>query len=575
MEKYAPNWINLCPVNFVKLSLLLDKTDDIDATLLYMRLLYALRGSKLKNKEGRVCITRTLDAMAKWLNCKAAKVSKLLKKLERLNLIGVEAGLWYGKKQLFISVLHANLESLPVNIRILEELKTQTGSVAGAILLGLIAFRLNKTILHHNHEDWCCLTRLELATMLHLSLGTIDKLIQNLLDKNLIQVEHRIFSQQRRLHFSIPLTVYWDLNSRLNAQDQKSDVAAPKALPVAPLIEGNDALFSPMAPTAAPTLGLSPEPTTHAAKAMAQDIATLSTESTHLTDSENSLPGVEGSLPNPQKSHKNKTLRPLFCRSPGVEPTKNAVPIRISTHSNTVNNIMAPKVKKRAIPYSQKNTIIFNNIGQNLSNEQGRYLQSALDQTIANAQLSISSKEALYQELRFSILNPEQRLGVTTFQHAVHRCMKLLREKTWRTPKGFNRYSDYGQNLSAYRDAQLKAHEAYKKASGVGCLESYRDAATKHHSHDEKHIDLEQSTAPHHAPVVLCDERFTRFALNEAKEIISLQQSSPTIDGTQAMDDKIAQRLSRIEHFVVLGANKERIHDYLLQHEVALPLGWR
>lgn len=578
MKKCALNWINLCPVNFVKLALILEQTDDIDAGVLYMRLLYAIRGSKLKNKQGRVCITRTLEAMAKWLNCKSAKISKLLKKLESLNFIQLKAGLWYGKKQLFISAPQAELETLPLNIRILEHLSAQTGSIEGAILFGLIAFRLNRTILHQKNEAWCSLTRLELSKILHLSLGTIDKHIQNLVDKNLIQVESRVFKKQRRLHFSIPFSVYAELHSKLNENVEREPVQN-KACTIPPLNllkieEGNDALFSTVGRASKPAgepQGLSLALMDHILEAFIQALATESIEHTRLFEPDQNPKNEEDPLPAPPKQHKNETLHPVFCRVPQEEASKNAVPIRISTHTNKVNNITPEQFKKRAPLGFGENTIIFNTIGQNLSEKQARYLDEALERTIENEKIAVSSKETLYQELRFSILNPQQHQGISQFKHRVHRCMKLLREKTWRTPKGFNRYSVYGQNLITYREAQLKAHEGYKQARGaLNSVSPYSTAAIGQYAALKHEILPEKSLPCTMAPLFTHNERLTGFALSEAKAIIGLRKTPPSTESPTAISDKIAQGLSRIQNFVVLGANEEQVSRYLSEYSPPL-----
>lgn len=567
MKDCALNWINLCPVNFVKLALILDQTDDINAAVLYMRLLYTIRGSKLKNKQGEVCITRTLDTMAKWLNCKSAKISKLLKKLVSLNLLQVKAGLWYGKKQLFISAPQVNLEALPLNVRILEQLNAQTGSIEGAILLGLIAFRLNRTILHQKNEDWCSLTRLELSKILHLSLGTIDKHIQNLADKNLIQVESRVFKQQRRLHFSIPFTVYSELHSKLNENSQnlpiKNQDNAIPPLHMPKIVGGNDAVFS----LAEPTLGLNLALMLHTVEAFIQVLAAESIEQTPFFEPEYIFKKEEGALLINQKQHKKETPNPVFCRSPQEEPSKNAAPIRISTQLNKVNNITPYSLKKRSSQYLVQNNITFNAIGENLSKEQVRYLQKVLEQTITNAKLNVSSKETLYQELSFSILNPQQHQGLSSFKHIVHRCMKLLREKNWRTPKGFHRYSAYGQSLSTYREAQLKAHEGYKQASGaLNSGAPYGRATIGHYITDKNEIIFEKSPPITKTPLSSYSDRLTGFALNEVKEIIALRQTPPLTDSQTVIMGKIVQRLSRIKNFVVLGANEARINHYLSEY---------
>jgi hypothetical protein len=101
-------------------------------------------------------------------------------------------------------------------------------------------------------------------------------------------------------------------------------------------------------------------------------------------------------------------------------------------------------------------------IGQSLTKPQKLYLKQALDNTIERYGLRISAPHELWSELCFAILNPQQRQGVTTFRHAVNRCMRLLAQKRWRRPSGFYQHDDQGRQMRARQHDWEQAWQSQK-----------------------------------------------------------------------------------------------------------------
>lgn len=121
-----------------------------------------------------------------------------------------------------------------------------------------------------------------------------------------------------------------------------------------------------------------------------------------------------------------------------------------------------------SVSHSVTEDITFQTIGQELTPKQLEVLRKSINFAVRSGKLGIDQEEIL-EEMRFSILNPSQRQGISTFMHALNRCIKLLRNRDWKRPFGFNKYSSYGAALNERKERALNEHEERKK---LECLSS-------------------------------------------------------------------------------------------------------
>jgi hypothetical protein len=112
--------------------------------------------------------------------------------------------------------------------------------------------------------------------------------------------------------------------------------------------------------------------------------------------------------------------------------------------------------------YMRMSDINFQNIHDQLNARQKKYLMAALDNTCRRHYLTPSNPKELLEEIKYFILNPLQRTGISSFSHAVNRAMKILRDKNWRTPFGFLKYSKAGKNIQQGRVERQQQWEAQK-----------------------------------------------------------------------------------------------------------------
>lgn len=219
-----------------------------------------------------------------------------------------------------------------------------------------------------------------------------------------------------------------------------------------------------------------------------------------------------------------------FCEE---EPAKIAKSIRIKTKYKYKNNNTSSSINHKREKHDTSD-INLNTINENLNHRQLCFLRAAFQRTIETAQLTIN-EEAIFEEIKFNILNPVQRKGILSFKHAVSRCMQLLRQRTWRTPFGFNRYAEYGKGIKVYREAQLQAHEARKKAE---C------------SLDRKNVWQM--------------EDYTTNGIRWAKQLTAyIQESQGNKGNNAALMTKIEFAANRVVEFISKGADRLAMKPYL------------
>jgi hypothetical protein len=108
-------------------------------------------------------------------------------------------------------------------------------------------------------------------------------------------------------------------------------------------------------------------------------------------------------------------------------------------------------------------------IGERLSEVAKNYIKGTMKNLVTQHQLVFSSPEQVFSEIVFSLLNVEQQFpGVDDMHHRMNLIAKLMREKKWRTPKGFYNHWDVGQTYQAKQTKQSQCMHAMKYPKGGG-----------------------------------------------------------------------------------------------------------
>lgn len=376
--------MDVCPINFNLFNEILCITKNLEATLLYSKLTFHIKNSKL-NKNFVPYIVKTRKELGEWFGFSEKKIDSLLSILEEKNIINKSVGMWYGIKKLFISINDKSHNNhIPINLNLLNILKDLTGSYKSALIFSRIAFAFANTKINIANKRWCAITFQEFSNWSHLSERTINTLINKLKASNFIIKKNFNRNNKTQSHFGIQddvikkIFTLYKKNSAIKFDSKKSE----------------------------------------------------------------------------QKT-KNKVIHNYNCSSSKYCNQQSAnLTFSINTVSNTkkiINNTVKTISPLQKIKYTRDINLI--NFEKNLNIRQKNYLFSALNKTITKFKLEISNFSNLKEELIFSI-ESKQHQGVLTFPHAVSRCMKILAERQWKTPKGFYKYSEKGKFLASQQNEQ-------------------------------------------------------------------------------------------------------------------------
>jgi hypothetical protein len=108
-------------------------------------------------------------------------------------------------------------------------------------------------------------------------------------------------------------------------------------------------------------------------------------------------------------------------------------------------------------------------IGERLPEITKNYIKGTMKNLVTQHQLVFSNPEQVFSEIVFSVMNVEQQFpGVLDTHHRINLIAKLMREKKWRTPKGFYNHWDVGQTYKAKQEQQTTRELNLKHKEGRG-----------------------------------------------------------------------------------------------------------
>ena len=113
-------------------------------------------------------------------------------------------------------------------------------------------------------------------------------------------------------------------------------------------------------------------------------------------------------------------------------------------------------------------------IGEQVTEQFKNYIKGTMRNLQSQHKLIFSNPEQLFAEIIFSVLHVENQFpGVLDNHHRVNLIAKLLRNKQWRTPKGFYNHWDVGQLYKSKleKQEQAKPHRKQDASSAYdeGC----------------------------------------------------------------------------------------------------------
>ena len=161
----------------------------------------------------------------------------------------------------------------------------------------------------------------------------------------------------------------------------------------------------------------------------------------------------------------------------GTDHANLAVSIYKDQDNNLKNNntVSEPRIVDNVKNNTQSNPNknypsypIEKEIGEQITEQFKNYVKGTMRNLESQHQLVFSNPEQVFAEIIFSVMQVENQFpGVLDNQHRLNLIAKLLRNKQWRTPKGFFNHWAVGQMFKSKLDKQGKVKEQTHHASNA------------------------------------------------------------------------------------------------------------
>jgi hypothetical protein len=130
-------------------------------------------------------------------------------------------------------------------------------------------------------------------------------------------------------------------------------------------------------------------------------------------------------------------------------------------------------------------------IGERLTETFKNYIKGTMRNLQIQHQLVFSNPEQLFAEIIFSVLNVENQFpGIIDNHHRINLIAKLLRQKKWRTPKGFYNHWDIGLmyklKLEKHNIKQEHTKLQYTDKVNYNCNKSNVSPSADHYQQEAK-----------------------------------------------------------------------------------------
>lgn len=471
MSKGVISSINLCPINFKAFGTINGITLNAEATLLYSKIFFHQKNSIIEFDE-KTWIIRSRKELASWYLFSEKKIDALLSLLFKKGLVEKKVRMWKGKKHLMLHAKHI-INEVPVNHKMLETLLKKLGSVSSVMIFAKIAFHYNNSKIQHENKKWCSIKKQHISEWSNISLRKLDGVLEGLEKIGIILKKNFLWYGKRQLHFHLPDFAIDTISQEINIKFQ---------LPVA------CANYTPI-------------------QSPAQN-------------------NVQPEIQEPIEKGRTQVAQAnsLKCRS---QSAKMEISIIDRTNTKKINNNTPPQSK----------IVLTSDISlmtSTLSFRQERYLKAALENTIRRAQINVSNKSELLEEIKFSVSNIEQHKSVHSFPHAVSRCMKIVAQSNWRTPKGFYNYSSIGKSIKEKT--------------------TMRDTLWDRQKNEEKNITQNMFSNILNKQLEINSEA-TEQGIKLAKQVLTLKNTENTV--------LASAMISQIHHLISQGGNGKAISEIL------------
>ncbi len=366
----------------------------------------------------------------------------------------------------------SSIKICPINFKLFAELTKKTNDPEATLLFSKLKFHLTNSKIKKSGKVWIVRSRKQIASWFGFSTKKTDRLLKSLEEQGLIEKNVGLWYGKKRLFINtseetnaapvnqtllkilISTTgsvrsalifsriAYSFANSRIQHLDKKWCCLKKQKL-------------ADWAGLSIRTIDTILDGLTRKGLVLKKNFLWDEKIQTHFHIPDFTIDLLESQFQKIERSIEKQCEKSINTQNCLPEPAKKGLPIIIRTNTKKTNN----KTSTIESQNKYKSDIIFNSIGKVLTQRQLKYLEVALKNTLKKSTVQISSPKELWEQLKFSILNPQQHKNTLSFKHSVSRCMKILSDGNWLTPKGFNNHSEFGRRLKKQREQQRKKTE--------------------------------------------------------------------------------------------------------------------
>jgi len=166
------------------------------------------------------------------------------------------------------------------------------------------------------------------------------------------------------------------------------------------------------------------------------------------------------------------TNRKNLVQNGKIDPAKLAVSIYKDKDLNFINDTVSAHVivdKHKNTPTVQSiypTYAVEKLIGERIDERSKNYIKAVMQNLQEQHGVKSSSSEQIFAEIVFTVTNSEQLPNVQTFEHRMQIIAKLMRERRWKTPKGFFNHADYANSFKPAQNDSF--HLSTQKNDAMG-----------------------------------------------------------------------------------------------------------
>jgi len=155
---------------------------------------------------------------------------------------------------------------------------------------------------------------------------------------------------------------------------------------------------------------------------------------------------------------------------------KNIEPI-VNGNSTISDSCIVNNADAALEQQEEKPPVVDKQIGETITDRLKNYILGVVKNLQEQHSVKISNPDKLYAEIVFSATNKESHFPkIKDMQHRINVIAKMIREGSWRTPKGFYNHSEAGQQYREREEVQRRKYQADKEAEGVDVAQAKQAA---------------------------------------------------------------------------------------------------